>query len=298
MKDLIIGNASGYDWDQLKYWINSIKKSGFEGDVVIVGTDMTKKTIDKLTSVGVQLELYGEATDDGGIKAHRNGVPHVERFFYIWNYLNNNRDKYDRVIATDTRDVVFQTNPSKTLDDMLVFQSLISSSEGLRYENEPWGNANLFQAFGAFFHKNLKRNFIQNVGVLAGTARYMESLMIFIFQLSLGRPVPIVDQAVYNFLINQSPFFEDTFFSTNAENWAIQLGTTIEAVKAGSGEIGKSYKENPSFLAKYNMNFEDVQPKISDEGLVTTHGGFPYTIVHQYDRIPSLREKIEKKFGE
>ena len=30
-KDLIIGGASGYTWDQLKFWVNSIKKSGFTG---------------------------------------------------------------------------------------------------------------------------------------------------------------------------------------------------------------------------------------------------------------------------
>ena len=26
VKDLIIGGASNYDWDQLKYWVNSIKQ--------------------------------------------------------------------------------------------------------------------------------------------------------------------------------------------------------------------------------------------------------------------------------
>jgi hypothetical protein len=37
-KDLIIGGASNYTWDQLKFWVNSIKKTGFDGDIVIVGT--------------------------------------------------------------------------------------------------------------------------------------------------------------------------------------------------------------------------------------------------------------------
>jgi hypothetical protein len=52
-KDLIIGGASGYTWDQLKYWVNSIQLSGFAGDVVLVATNITKETIDKLTSKGV-----------------------------------------------------------------------------------------------------------------------------------------------------------------------------------------------------------------------------------------------------
>jgi hypothetical protein len=46
-KDLIIGGASNYTWDQLKYWVNSIRKSGFKGDVAIVGSNMKKETIEK-----------------------------------------------------------------------------------------------------------------------------------------------------------------------------------------------------------------------------------------------------------
>ena len=57
-KDLIIGAASNYTWNELKYWVNSIRASKFEGDVVIVGTNMTRETIDKLTSEGVVLQLY------------------------------------------------------------------------------------------------------------------------------------------------------------------------------------------------------------------------------------------------
>ena len=39
-KDLIIGGASNYNWDQLKYWVNSIKQTGFEGDIVLAATNM------------------------------------------------------------------------------------------------------------------------------------------------------------------------------------------------------------------------------------------------------------------
>ena len=38
MKDLIIGASTNYDWDKLKYWINSINESGFEGDKALIDT--------------------------------------------------------------------------------------------------------------------------------------------------------------------------------------------------------------------------------------------------------------------
>jgi hypothetical protein len=296
-KDLIIGSASGYTWDHLKYWVNSIRKTGFDGDVVIIGTDMSKATIDKLTSEGVKLELYGRVTEEGGIESTRGLAPHVERFFYIWNYLNTHKE-YDRVITTDTRDVIFQKNPSQWLETNLVFHDMVVSSEGLRYENEPWGNGNLFQAFGPFFHNKIKKNYIYNVGVIAGNASFVEGVLLFIFQLSLGRPIPVVDQAVFNFIISSPPFCNDIWTTTHEDGWAAQLGTTVEAVKAGAGDIGKVCKDNATEFAKYNMNFEDVQPVIDEDGTVKTPNGIEYVIVHQYDRIPALKEKVEKKYND
>jgi hypothetical protein len=296
--DLIIGAASGYEWDQLKYWVNSIKKSGFMGTIALVGTDMSKKTIDKLLEKEVELSLFGTQQPDGSVKAPANNAPHVERFFYLWSYLNQNRGKYDRVITTDTRDVIFQVNPSLQLDDLLRYHELVASSEGMRYQNEPWGNANLFQSFGPYFHNRLKNELINNVGVIAGHTYHVEGLLSMIFHLSLNRPIPIVDQAVYNFLINENPFKPITYFTTNDDGWAIQLGTSVEAVKAGAGEIGQQCKDNATKFAKYTIDYEDTQPVICDDGTVKNGRGDTFTIVHQYDRVPGLKEKVEKKYND
>jgi hypothetical protein len=207
-KDLIIGGASNYTWNQLKHWVNSIKKSGFQGDVVLVATNISKETIDKLTDEGVKLELYGVMQEDGSVKAHGNGAPHVERFFYIWNYLNNTMGQYDFVITTDTRDVVFQSNPTAWIDEMIFAgrESIIVSSEGMRYEDEPWNSQNLDQAFGPFFHRHYKEMVINNVGILAGETEYVRDLLFMIFQMSVNRPIPIVDQVVFNVILQQKPF--------------------------------------------------------------------------------------------
>lgn len=296
MKDLIIGGASNYTWDQLKFWINSIKKSGFDGDVVLVGTNLTKETITKLTEEGIILSLYGKENEKGDIVAHANGAPHVERFFYMWNYLMTAPVKYRQVITTDTRDVIFQSNPSEWLDNNLENYRMVCSSEGMRYKNEPWNNQNMLDTFGSYFHNALKENTIFNVGVIAGDSDFVRDLLLSIFQMSINRPVPIVDQAVYNFLLNLTQYNLDTLCTDNTRDWAIQLGTTIDAVKAGSGDIGLNLGTNPSSIIQYQMKYEDVQPVIED-GIVKTPEGSPYTIVHQYDRIPFLKEKIEEIYG-
>ncbi len=43
MKDLIIGASTGYTWDTLKYWVNSINQSGFDGDISFFGVSPWKE---------------------------------------------------------------------------------------------------------------------------------------------------------------------------------------------------------------------------------------------------------------
>jgi hypothetical protein len=293
-KDLIIGGASNYTWDQLKYWVNSIKKSGFEGDIVIVGTNLKKATIEKLNDEGVILSLYGRTNADGDVVAPSNNAPHVERFFYIWNYLNTlDSEQYNNVITTDTRDVIFQTNPSDWLDENMMGPLLVASSEGMKYKNEPWGNQNLLESFGPFFHNIIKEKTIYNVGTIAGEFESVKGLLSFVFHLSVNRPIPIVDQAVYNFIINQPPFCFDTLFTNNSDAWAIQLGTTLGAVQSGKGDLGQMFMNDPS---NYETIYEDNQPVIED-GVVKTIEDKPYCIVHQYDRVNGLKEQIERIYG-
>ena len=294
-KDLIIGAASNYTWNQIKFWINSIKKTGFTGDVVIVGTNMDKETQDKLTENGVKTSLYGIVQSDGSVKAHSNGAPHVERFFYIYNFLNTIEDEYQHIITTDVRDVIFQTNPSDWLEENLLSHFLVASEEGMKYKHEPWGNQNLHDTFGPFFHNILKEASIKNVGVIAGDLNYVRSLLVLLFQMSINRPIAIVDQAVFNFIIALDPYNYDTLFTTNKDAWAIQLGTTKEAVRAGGGDLGAVYRNK---LQDYEKLYYDMQPVFTADGEVINADQKKFCIVHQWDRIPFLKALIEKKYGE
>ena len=289
-KDIIIGGASNYSWEHLKYWVNSIAKSGFTGDVILIATNITKETIDKLSERGVKVSLYGKRQEDGSFKADSKGAPHVERFFYIWNTLNQlNKNEYRYVITTDTRDVVFGKNPSDWLRANLKHKMLVCSSEGLKYEDEPWGNQNLLETFGPFFHNILKGNLIYNVGTIAGEFDYVKDLLLMIFQMSINRPIPIVDQAVFNFLIQQEPHKDVIHKATNKDRWAVQLGTSLAAVKSGHGDIGKICQQNPTELISYQMKYTDDQPDVDN---------LDFTIIHQYDRVNGLKDKIEKLYGD
>ena len=292
MKDIIIGGASNYTWNELRYWVNSIKKSGFEGDIALCMTNVTKETIDILRSKDVKLFLYGTPKSDGSYVHDKKEVSHVERFAHIFHYLSSTREKYRYVITTDTRDVIFQNNPSTWLENNLNEHKIVCSSEGLIYENEPWGNKNLLDAFGDYFHDMLKREVIYNVGTIAGEFKYVRDLLLMIFQMSINRPIPIVDQAVFNFLINFQPYKEMTRKTTHKDGWAVQLGTSPQGVKSGSGDIGYVASQNPTEYIKYQMNYLDKTPIIEND-IVMNQDRIPFTIVHQYDRVKELSPAIK-----
>jgi hypothetical protein len=221
MKDLIIGACTNYDWDKLKYWVNSINKTGFDGDKVMVAFNISFETIDKLIKAGFQVILPGKKDEVNKQFTYQSNLPiHVERFIHIYNYLQTH-DDYRYVITTDVKDVIFQHNPSKALDIELGARQLyIFASESMYYKDEPWGNQNLIETFGPFFHNIFKENEIYNVGVVAGRGHAIQDLAAMIFAMSVNRSIPIVDQSTFNFMIAQEPYLSTSRYCKSEDGWA------------------------------------------------------------------------------
>jgi hypothetical protein len=253
-KNLIIGGAANYKYDDVKYWINSIKKSGFDGDIVLVVTNMKNDELAKIAEKGVQLLAYGQKDNEGNYVSNSGMPPHVERFFHIWNFLNTT------------------------------------------YEDEPWGNNNYLQAFGPFFHNLIKKNEIYNVGVMAGRLDVVRDIILLILQLSINRPISIVDQAVYNFILNTGLVKSRTEFFGNNSGWACNLGTTLAAIQSGAGDIGQ--KNDPTAQIMYQTKYLYSQPTFKDDGTVCNSHDIPFCIVHQYDRVADLADKIRIKYND
>lgn len=310
-KDLIIGGASGYKYDDVKYWINSIIRSGFEGDIVLAVTNVSIEELEKIAQKGVKILAYGQKDANGNYSSNSNMPPHVERFFHIWNFLNTTDQNYRFVITTDVRDVVFQSDPTIWMQQHLrEGRELIAAGEGLKYSDEPWGNNNYMQAFGPFFHNLIKDKQIYNVGVIAGLHRNVRDLMLQLLQMSVNRPIPIVDQAVYNFLLNIPTIGNNAILYDNDAGWAVNLGTTLGAIASGSGDIGM--RNDPTAQLLYQAKYLCEQPEFMEDGTVIAPRKFmymidpgtpeytkePYCIVHQYDRVAGLAEKIRVKYND
>lgn len=263
-RNLIIGGFTNYGINQLKPWVLSAKVHGGDNtDVVLVYGNASEETLDWLQDQGVVLQpMLGV----------QNVPIHVLRFLSIYEYLRHHYQDYDYVITTDVKDVYFQTDPFK----FLVGHKLVIASEGLKYKDEPWGNENLYQAYGPYVYEQFKENEIFNVGTFGGQSEYVKDMVFNIFTNAINRPIPICDQAVFNVLINTQPFKDVV---TQTDSWAAELGTIMD----------------PSKIEHFRPNLIFSEP-VFEDGLLKDCVGFIYPIVHQYDRVPEIKKFIQEKY--
>jgi len=282
-KDLIIGCYTGYDWNKIKFWVNSIEKSGFTGDKAMIVYNSDYDTVQKL--IDRNFIIYAFNKDDVFSRVYYDRMKNhvvVQRFIDLYNaYSAMNMNQYRFVITTDVKDVIFQQNPSEWLDNYCGIYNgdIFASSESIHYKNEPWGNDNLWNSFLEAYDV-MKDNIIYNCGIQAGIPNVMKDLWLNIYLLSKNNQIHNSDQAAYNLLLNSEPYKNITSFINGEDSWAAQLGTTMD----------------PQKINDYRPHLLDKEPIISN-GLVCTANGEPYYIVHQYDRIPHLKEEIEKKYA-
>lgn len=269
MTDLIIGAAHNYDFDTIKPWISSINRTGFAGDIVLIIYGATNDLVNDVGRMGVRVLTPAYQSDI---------AVHVQRFAHISDFLRNNT--YDWVITTDVRDVVFQYDPMVWIEaHMSSYKKLLAGSECLSYKDEPWGDNNLLETFGPYVYNLLRNKTIYNVGVLSGRSDYMRDLCLDLAIHSLGRPIKICDQAVFNYLINSKPYQDVFYLADMRDGWSTNLGTVADP--------RKMHYFTPNLLE---------QPPVMTNGSLTTTDGKQFAVVHQYDRTV-WKDEILRKYG-
>jgi len=285
-KDLIISAVSEYNYDKLKYWVNSINRSGFTGKKVVIAFNIADDTIKHLNDNDFEVVLVSnqrDITNDGYYVGQEIGfrVPALRHYFY-WKYLSTlSPDDIRFVISTDISDVVFQTNPSDWLDDQEYdCPDLIYGSEGLKYKDEDWGRENLLNCFGQDIYDKLKDTSIYNAGSMAGLLEPFRDFSLKVHFAQASAPHnPTPDQAAVNVMLSLEPYKSTTLFCDHDSNWACELGTTAD----------------PTKMHKFRPNLLCPEPTF-DGDFVYNSKGEKYVIVHQYNRVPEWKNKIEKKY--
>jgi hypothetical protein len=288
MKDIVIGAVTNYNWDKIKFWVNSLEASGFDGLKVMICYNLDYDVVEELTKKG--FTVFGFKKND---ELKRLEYPKkdfnicLDRFSHIWYFLNQLPDKeqYRYVISTDVRDVVFQTNPSKWLEENIGDKEINASSESIKYKDEGWNIQNMKLSFGDLIAEHMQEQIVYNAGVMAGKFETFLDLCNNIFLSCGASPYQVPggggpDQAALNVLLNMKPYKDITNFAKSSDGWAAQLAVMGDP-------------------RKFNTLKEFITEPICKikNGVVYTHDDKVYSIVHQYDRDPILTREIEKRYA-
>lgn len=288
MKDIVIGCITNYNFDQIKYWVNSLDRSGFDGLKIMICYNIDYDVAEELAKRNYTIFAFKRDDENSKLIFDKpNFNICLDRFAHIPYFLSKlqNKEQYRYVIATDVKDVVFQSNPSTWLEENIGDKELNVASESIRYRDEAWGKNNLFISFGPLIYEQMQDNIIYNAGTISGKFQSFIDLCTNIFLSSGGAPANVPggggpDQAAMNVLLNLKPYKDITNFANSEDGYAAQLGTTGD----------------PRKIDQYKELLTESQPTWKD-GEVFTSKGKLFTIVHQYDRIPGLKEEIEARYS-
>jgi len=281
MQDLVISVISTYTFDKIKHWVHSLERTGYKGRKAMIVHNITDDTINKLKDHGFEVYLTSNQRNKANDGYHfadnfTYQVPHTRHYFY-WDILRKLKDvRY--VISTDV-DVVFQSDPSEWLEKNLGDKKLNYGCEGLKYKDEAWGNQNIQECFGPIIHEYMKDKPIYNAGSMAGEYQTFIDYSLAVWLSIQNNKHPTPDQAAVNLMLSLEPYQSITKFNDHDTNWACQCGTTVD----------------PSKIAGFRPNLLSPEPTFDGEYVYNSKGE-KYVLVHQYNRVPEWKAKIEKKY--
>ena len=289
MTDLVIGFAANFDWAALEPYAVSLAQSGFAGKKVLFAQRLTADAADKLRALGFELlpipviEYSDPEITKGGYFAY------VARFLLIHRYLYDNPG-YRFVVCADTRDVIFQHDPMKWLEDHIGNAGLVAASEHILHwaqkGNTEWVMKN-FKEVDAWMMSNT----VYCSGLISGRAEYVRDLTMAIYL--MGREISGTtwgaDQPSYNAIMHQKAYADATLVPTMADAYCLHLVVVaFEEYRSRMSDpppplqFGKSISDrlNPDNMWTYDLR--DIEH---------------FSIIHQYDRMPGLAEQIREKYS-
>lgn len=284
-RDLVIGAISGYEFKDIQYWVNSLRRSGFAGDAVVICYDAAFDVVVELNRRGFHVVTFAEDARRRRFFFPRRGFRHedtsIDRFQQLWRFLHPRRDRYRYVVASDIRDVIFQSDPSRWLEQHLGAMKINVGSEGFLLEDEPWNRDVLLASYGPLVLDRMRAREVYNAGTIAGRAGAIADLALNVFLCSRRNTVPYTDQTALNILLSLDPYCAVTRFNRADDDWACQAATMADT-------------NDPR---QRGARVQAAPPRLID-GTVLTADGRPYCLVHQYDRIRAWNEPLWRKFSD
>ena len=261
----------------------SLKNTSYNGDILVLAYNFPDKHeyIDKLNQLGVQVltpkNTYRAEYDNDFIwhsgqatPSNANKLIHNVRLFHLWQYFTETQAdlNYNRVIFTDGRDVIFQTNPSEWLNEFMT-KDILVPSEGVLFKDEPWGANNVLSNYGPYVYEYiLKDSYTCNVGTFACSAKLCKDLCLILYLMSNN--IGVADQTSFN-VLTQTLLKDKCQWVDYNDLWALQIGTIVN-------DLDRYVKFENGIISSLKTNK-------------------PYCLVHQYDRVPKYKNYFDQNIN-
>ena len=254
-KNLIIGAISNYSWETVAMFFKSIVKSKIHNyDCVIFVRMISEIVIKRIKEYGV---IIYEIPD----KYKYDSIINI-RWKLYFDYLNERKDEYNLILATDIRDTIFQKDIFKLYQNKTSFLGVPLEDGTLQQKvNKIW----IIDYVGQELYETIKNERIICVGTIWGTLDKFMEFSIILYKALLKKP-SAVEQGVANFL-----FYHDKIFNNcmiKSDNYGPVM--TIDLTNRSNLFIDKQGN-----LLNFNKEIASV--------------------VHQYDRKPDLVNIFKKK---
>jgi len=257
---LILGTAAGYHYGDVRPFLRSLFESGFSGRLVLFVSETTRDTERMAASGAILLPL---ADPDAPGELPCNALRH---FRYL-DHLESLAERFDRILLTDVRDVVFQSDPFARpwTDGLHCVLEDRRMTLGACPHNSRWIREHL----GGDVLARLADKPISCSGTVLGdhqsVLRYLRALTARMLPFAGGERMAGFDQGVHNLLAHELPPCRLTLHDN-------------------AGPV-------------LTLGYTKGEPALDDEGFVLNEAGERSAIVHQYDRKPDLFGKIRKRYA-
>jgi Nucleotide-diphospho-sugar transferase len=259
---LVLGAAIGFEVEQVQIFVESLR-ANYAGDVLLLIRWPGLRVARYLKSRGVEVIRVFQT------RSFTRSV-HARRYAIYLDYLRARLSRYDQVIMSDVRDVVFQRNPFDEIASPKCHFYLESAARTIG--EDPTNSRWVRGCFSAAEAERLARCRISCSGItIGGTAAIIAYLERMVARI---RAIPWriyrrighgYDQAIHNYLVH--------------------LDSTTDGIMVENNQHVATMALEPR--AFYRLDHESLIHGPDDHLL---------PICHQYDRFPDLLKAVERRF--
>ena len=287
-KYLVIGCVHGYGFEALRPFVESLRKAGFNGDIVFLSHALPEECVMELERHGVILVPFSYR--GGSLNSWSRFWPIVRpvvrlpvgnlfrkcvyrrilnlafvRYIHALDYLEPRAHQYKGVLWADVRDVIFQDEPFAI--PLAGEIEAYGEAPHMFYGNHPMNDNWILANYGQEVLDDLAGSPISCCGTVMGTgAGMVEYLREFIAEIRVLKSLAHgADTSIHNVLLHRRMKGRIRF----VENLTGPVSTV------GENKIGEL-----TFTA---------------DGRVLNRGGDICPVVHQYDRHPEFVERVNKR---